>query len=100
VARHITDKVMVPTIGIGAGPYCDGQVQVLHDMLGLYPDFLPKHAKRYAHLAEAIGGAVRDYLTEVQGGLFPTAKESYGLEAKPAPQGPEPAPAETAQPAS
>ena len=67
----------IPTIGIGAGPYCDGQVQVLHDMLGLYPDFVPKHAKQYAHLAEDIGRAVREYLAEVQESRFPTERESF-----------------------
>jgi len=84
VARHITEKLSIPTIGIGAGPYCDGQVQVLHDILGLYPDFVPKHARQYAHLAQEIGRAVRQYLEDVRAGLFPTARESYGLE-KPAP---------------
>jgi 3-methyl-2-oxobutanoate hydroxymethyltransferase len=77
LARLITERVSVPTIGIGAGPHCDGQVQVLHDMLGLYPDFAPKHAKQYAHLAEEAGRAVREYLAEVAEGRFPTEKESF-----------------------
>ena len=77
LARLITDRVSVPTIGIGAGPHCDGQVQVLHDMLGLYPDFAPKHAKQYAHLAEEASRAVREYLAEVAEGRFPTEKESF-----------------------
>ena len=77
LARLITERVSVPTIGIGAGPHCDGQVQVLHDMLGLYSDFVPKHAKQYAHLAEEAGRAVREYLAEVAEGRFPTEKESF-----------------------
>jgi 3-methyl-2-oxobutanoate hydroxymethyltransferase len=77
LARLITERVSVPTIGIGAGPHCDGQVQVLHDMLGLYPEFVPKHAKQYAHLAEEAGRAVREYLAEVAEGRFPTEKESF-----------------------
>ena len=77
LGKVISERLSIPTIGIGAGPYCDGQVQVLHDMLGLYPDFVPKHAKQYAHLAEEIGRAAREYLTEVQEGRFPTERESF-----------------------
>jgi 3-methyl-2-oxobutanoate hydroxymethyltransferase len=77
LGKLVSERVSIPTIGIGAGPYCDGQVQVLHDMLGLYPDFVPKHAKQYAHLAEDIGRAVREYLAEVQEGHFPTERESF-----------------------
>jgi len=77
LARLITERVSIPTIGIGAGPHCDGQVQVLHDMLGLFPDFVPKHAKQYAHLAEAIRSAVSAYAAEVKEGRFPTERESF-----------------------
>jgi len=77
LGRLVSERVSIPTIGIGAGPYCDGQVQVLHDMLGLFGDFVPKHAKQYAHLAQEIGRAVREYLTEVQEGSFPTERESF-----------------------
>jgi 3-methyl-2-oxobutanoate hydroxymethyltransferase len=77
LGKLVSERLSIPTIGIGAGPYCDGQVQVLHDMLGLHPDFVPKHAKQYAHLAEEIGRAVREYLSEVQQGRFPTARESF-----------------------
>jgi len=80
LARIITSKVSVPTIGIGAGPDCDGQVQVIHDFLGLYPDFVPKHCRQYAHLAEEISHAVRNYLEDVRGGAFPTAKESIPMD--------------------
>ena len=77
LAQVITEKVSVPTIGIGAGIHCDGQVQVFHDMLGLFPDFAPRHAKRYALIGEAIKQAVSQYLAEVQDGDFPTERESF-----------------------
>jgi len=79
LGKLISERLSIPTIGIGAGPHCDGQVQVLHDMLGLYPDFVPKHAKQYAHLAEEIGRAVREYVAEVQEGRFPTERESFRM---------------------
>ena len=77
LGKLVSERLSIPTIGIGAGPYCDGQVQVLHDMLGLHPEFVPKHAKQYAHLAEEIGRAAREYLAEVQEGRFPTERESF-----------------------
>jgi len=80
LARIITSKVSVPTIGIGAGPHCDGQVQVIHDFLGFYPDFVPKHSRQYAHLAEEISRAVRQYLDDVREGAFPTEKESFAMD--------------------
>jgi 3-methyl-2-oxobutanoate hydroxymethyltransferase len=80
LARIITSKVSVPTIGIGAGPDCDGQVQVLYDFLGLYPDFVPKHCRQYAHLAEEITRAARQYMDDVRGGAFPTEKESFAMD--------------------
>ena len=80
LARIITEKVSVPTIGIGAGPWCDGQVQVISDLLGLFTDFVPKHAKQYARLFETIKSAVVDYIAEVQAGTFPTKKESYTMD--------------------
>ncbi|MEX0800151.1 MAG: 3-methyl-2-oxobutanoate hydroxymethyltransferase [Dehalococcoidia bacterium] len=80
VAEAITERVGIPTIGIGAGPHCDGQVQVFHDMLGLFEDFVPRHAKRYAHLGEAIKLAVSDYVSEVKDGAFPTDRESFYVE--------------------
>ena len=82
LSKLITEKVSVPTIGIGAGPDCDGQVQVVSDILGLFTDFVPKHAKQYAKLAEAIRAAVGDYVSEVQAGSFPTAKQSYTMDEK------------------
>jgi 3-methyl-2-oxobutanoate hydroxymethyltransferase len=80
LARLITGRLGIPTIGIGSGPSCDGQVQVLHDMLGLFTDFVPKHTKRYAELAGVIRGAVEQYMGEVRAGEFPTAKESFTMD--------------------
>ncbi len=80
LARLITEQLSIPTIGIGAGPACDGQVQVVHDMLGLFTDFAPKHAKRYAELGEATKRAVADYVKEVSEGTFPTDKEGYTMD--------------------
>jgi 3-methyl-2-oxobutanoate hydroxymethyltransferase len=80
LSKLITEKVSVPTIGIGAGKYCDGQVQVISDLLGLYTDFVPKHAKQYAQLFEIIKSAAADYIAEVQTGAFPTEKQSYAMD--------------------
>ena len=89
LAQVITEKTSIPTIGIGAGPHCDGQVQVFHDLLGLFTDFVPKHAKRYAQVGEAIKQAVSEYVAEVREGAFPTERESFFID--------EPAFAELAQ---
>lgn len=80
LARLISQRLTVPTIGIGAGPGCDGQVQVLHDMLGLFTDFVPKHAKRYANLGEDIKEAFTRYAKEVLAGEFPTDRESFAMD--------------------
>ncbi|MBN1160541.1 MAG: 3-methyl-2-oxobutanoate hydroxymethyltransferase [Dehalococcoidales bacterium] len=77
LAQLVTKKVSVPTIGIGAGPYCDGQVQIINDILGLFTEFVPKHAKQYAKLADAMTGAVTEYYNEVRSGKFPTEKHSF-----------------------
>ncbi len=71
LAKEITETLTIPTIGIGAGPHCDGQVLVLHDMLGVDPRFKPLFVKRYADLYGVIKGAVREYKREVEEGLFP-----------------------------
>jgi len=76
----ITDRLAIPTIGIGAGPDCDGQVQVISDILGLYTDFVPKHAKQYVRLAGEIKSAVADYVSEVKSMTFPTAAQSYAMD--------------------
>ena len=71
LARLITDKIAIPTIGIGAGPECDGQVQVINDILGSFADFVPKHAKQYVKLTDIISKAVTQYRDEVKAGSFP-----------------------------
>jgi len=76
LAKLITEKVSVPIIGIGAGKDCDGQVQVINDLLGLISDFVPKHAKQYARLCDTIRFAITEYITEVKAGTFPTAEHS------------------------
>ncbi len=80
LAASITERLSIPTIGIGAGPHCDGQVQVLHDLLGLFSDFKPRHARRYAELDTAITDAVQRYAADVGAGAFPTAKESLAMD--------------------
>ena len=79
LARVITERLSIPTIGIGAGPDCDGQVQVFHDMLGLFSDFLPKHARRYATLSDDISAAFRQYADDVRAGDFPAESESFTM---------------------
>lgn len=77
VAAMISEAIPAPTIGIGAGPHCDGQVLVLHDMLGLFERFVPKFVKRYATLAQDMEQAVREYKREVEEGLFPAEEHSF-----------------------
>ena len=81
LARRISEALAIPTIGIGAGPYCDGQVQVLYDLLGMDADFKPRHVRRYAQLAEVISDAVNQYADDVRGRTFPGPAESFGLAA-------------------
>jgi 3-methyl-2-oxobutanoate hydroxymethyltransferase len=71
VAQEVTSRVKIPTIGIGAGPKCDGQVLVSHDVLGLFDEFLPPFAKQYAHLGEVVVSAAKTYADEVRRGVFP-----------------------------
>ena len=80
LSKLITERVSVPTIGIGAGKYCDGQVQVISDILGLYTDFVPKHAKQYVKLNDTMVKAIREYIDEVKAGDFPTAQQSYEMD--------------------
>ena len=77
LAALITERVSIPTIGIGAGPGCDGQVQVINDLLGLFSEFVPKHAKQYAKLLDIMTKAIGEYQTEVKAGVFPTKEHSY-----------------------
>jgi 3-methyl-2-oxobutanoate hydroxymethyltransferase len=94
LAALISRRLAIPTIGIGAGPECDGQVQVISDILGLYPDFLPRHARRYAQVADTIKTVAAEYLADVQQGSFPTAANSAAMDPSLleglAPDGPEP----------
>jgi 3-methyl-2-oxobutanoate hydroxymethyltransferase len=76
----ITQKLAIPTIGIGAGPDCDGQVLVISDMLGLYTEFVPKHVKQYAKLAGEIKTAVSSYISEVKSRSFPAKEQSYTMD--------------------
>ncbi|HID60502.1 MAG TPA: 3-methyl-2-oxobutanoate hydroxymethyltransferase, partial [Hadesarchaea archaeon] len=78
LAKLITEKVSVPTIGIGAGPYCDGQVLVLHDILGMTPK-APKFVKRYIKLDEMVARALADFKREVRANKFPTIEHSYDM---------------------
>jgi 3-methyl-2-oxobutanoate hydroxymethyltransferase len=77
VARRISSALTIPTIGIGAGAGCDGQVLVLHDMLGLNETFKPKFLKRYAELGEAVRAAVRAYAADVRDGRYPGPEHSF-----------------------
>jgi 3-methyl-2-oxobutanoate hydroxymethyltransferase len=78
-AKMITESVNIPTIGIGAGPHCDGQVLVLWDMLGLFEDFKPKFVKKYANIREVIKSSVQKYSDEVRSGEFPDAEHSFEM---------------------
>lgn len=77
LAKKVTDSVSIPTIGIGAGPFCDGQVLVVYDMLGLFEEFKPKFVRRYAELAQIIREAFKNYISDVKTGKFPSEDESY-----------------------
>lgn len=76
-AERLTREVTVPTIGIGSGPHCDGQVQVLHDLAGLFPERAFKHARRYAEVGVVLREAAERYATDVRGGGFPGDENSY-----------------------
>jgi 3-methyl-2-oxobutanoate hydroxymethyltransferase len=78
-AEIITKKISVPTIGIGSGPGCDGQVLVLHDLLGIYEDIKPKFVKRYAELAKPILDAVAGYAHDVKAGRFPEEQNTFHM---------------------
>jgi 3-methyl-2-oxobutanoate hydroxymethyltransferase len=80
VAAHITDALEIPTIGIGAGVGCSGQVLVIHDLLGLYDAFTPKFVKKYAQLSGVIEAALAEYSADVRGGRFPEAVHTYSID--------------------
>ncbi len=77
LAKEITESLSIPTIGIGAGPYCDGQVLVYHDVLGIFQEFKPKFVKRYDNLRERVISAVKKYASEVRERTFPDEEHSY-----------------------
>lgn len=77
LAWEITERLTIPTIGIGAGVHCDGQVLVIHDMLGLFDDFTPKFVKRYVDLKKSMTGAVKDFICEVKEKTFPAEEHSF-----------------------
>ena len=77
IARIVTETVKIPTVGIGAGPYVDGQVLVSHDMLGITQEFQPRFLRQYANLKQVIDGAVNSYIEDVKSGDFPNEGESY-----------------------
>jgi 3-methyl-2-oxobutanoate hydroxymethyltransferase len=84
VAQEISRRVSIPTIGIGAGPHWDGEIQVFHDLFGLYTDFKPKHTRRYLNVAQDVVTATRQYVRDVTEGTFPGAEQTsdLGAEAK------------------
>lgn len=82
LAGEITRRLHTPTIGIGSGVDCDAEIQVFHDVFGLYRDFCPRHTRRFADIAEQIGAATHQYVAEVARGEFPGAAQSAGMEAE------------------
>ncbi len=82
VADAITKSLSIPTIGIGSGPSCDGQVLVLHDMLGIYEDIRPRFVKRYAELSKEIFDAVSSYNHDIKAGIFPEESNTFHMDAK------------------
>jgi 3-methyl-2-oxobutanoate hydroxymethyltransferase len=79
LAQEITDKLKIPTIGIGAGPHCSGQVQVFHDLLGLFPSFGPRHSRKYTDAGQIMKDALTQYVAEVKAAQFPTAENSSSM---------------------
>lgn len=77
LARQTSESILIPTIGIGAGPHCDGQVLVTHDMLGINNEFSPRFLRRYANLHEIMSNAFLNYIKDVKSGDFPNEKEAY-----------------------
>lgn len=80
LARLVTERASIPTIGIGSGLFCDGEVQVVHDIMGLFPDFTPRHTRHYAELGAAMREAAQTYSTEVRERKFPTAAQSAKID--------------------
>src|SRR4030042_2466072 len=80
LATLVTKKISIPTIGIGAGAGCDGQVQVINDIIGSYPDFAPKHTTQSAKIADIMSSAISQYHGEVKSGKFPTEAQSFPMD--------------------
>lgn len=80
LAAEVTRRLDIPTIGIGAGPDCSGEVQVWHDVLGLFSDFVPRHTRRYRTLAAEVAAGLREYADDVRSGAFPTAANSAAMD--------------------
>lgn len=80
LAKLITQILDIPTIGIGAGVHCDGQVQVFHDILALFDDFIPRHTKRYTNIGDMMRQAITEYRTEVENHQFPTDANSFTMD--------------------
>lgn len=81
LARLVTERTSIPTIGIGAGPFCDGEVQVVHDIMGMFPDFTPRHTRRFAELGAAMREAAQAYVAGVREHTFPTEAQSAKMDA-------------------
>lgn len=79
LAEYITDILKIPTIGIGAGTGCDGQVLVYQDMLGMYSDFTPKFVKKYGNIGEAMKDAFKKYISDIKSGVFPSDENSFKM---------------------
>lgn len=77
LAKKVTQSVSIPTIGIGAGPHCDGQILVVYDMLGMFEDFQPRFARKYAELAKTIKSSFKNYVKDIKAGKFPNKEESF-----------------------
>ena len=77
LAKKVTKSIQAATIGIGAGPHCDGQVLVVYDMLGMFEDFRPKFARRYAEVGSTMSDAFKRYVHDVKEGKFPSQAESF-----------------------
>jgi len=80
LAKAITERLDIPTIGIGAGVHTDGQVQVFHDILGLFDDFVPRHTHRYAEIGEQMRSAIGEYVADVTDRTFPTAQNAFSMQ--------------------
>lgn len=80
LAKIVTESISIPTIGIGAGRYCDGQVLVNQDMFGMFSDFVPKFVKQFANVGDAMRGAVKAYIDEINAGTFPGSEHTYKID--------------------